>query len=81
MIINKKFWEELIHLLSLHKLTGNNLQLVVWLPWNINNPNRLLSMAHLTKLNLNNVKTIEGMGLKITASRSPCISLPPYQIS
>jgi hypothetical protein len=60
---NKKFWEELIRLLSLQKLTVNNL--VAWLPWNINNPNPLLSKARLTKLNLNNFKTIEAVGLKL----------------
>jgi hypothetical protein len=32
-----------------------------WLSWNINNPNSLLSKAHLTNLNLNNFKTIEAM--------------------
>jgi hypothetical protein len=36
-----------------------------WLPWNINNPNPQFSKAHLTTLNLNNFKMIEGMGLKI----------------
>jgi hypothetical protein len=42
-----------------------------WSPWNIKNPNPLLSKAHLTKLNLNNFKIIEAMGLKIIASKFP----------
>jgi hypothetical protein len=42
-----------------------------WLPWYTNNPNPLLSKAHLTTLNLSNFKMVEAMGLKIIASRSP----------
>jgi hypothetical protein len=64
--INKKFWQELICLLSPHKLT-----VTTWLPWNINNPNPLLSKAHLTTLNINKFKMIETMGLETIASRSP----------
>jgi hypothetical protein len=45
------------------------------------NPNSQFSEAHLTNLNLNNFKMIESMGLKIIASRSPWMALPPYQIS
>jgi hypothetical protein len=41
------------------------------LPWYINNPNPLLSKAHLTILNLNNFQMIEAIGLKIIALRSP----------
>jgi hypothetical protein len=37
----------------------------------INNPNPLLNKAHLTTLNLNHFKMVEGIGLKIIASRSP----------
>jgi hypothetical protein len=48
---------------------------------NINNPNPQFSSAHLTDLDLNNFKTIEAMGLKIIALRSPRMALPPYQIS
>jgi hypothetical protein len=44
---------------------------LAWLPWKINNPNPLLSKAHLTDMNINNFKMIEAMGLKIIASRSP----------
>jgi hypothetical protein len=40
------------------------------LPWNINNPNPLLSKAHLTTLNLNIFKVIEAVGLRFIASRS-----------
>jgi hypothetical protein len=36
-----------------------------------NNENPQFSKAHLTTLSLNNFKTIEAMGLKITASRCP----------
>jgi hypothetical protein len=32
-------------------------------------------------LNLNNFKMVKNMGLKITASRSTWMVLPPYQIS
>jgi hypothetical protein len=39
------------------------------------------SKARLTNLNLNTFKIIETMGLKIIASRSPWMALPPYQIS
>jgi hypothetical protein len=35
------------------------------------NPNPQFSKAYLTTLNLNNFKMIEGMGLKIIASRFP----------
>jgi hypothetical protein len=56
--MNKKLWQGLICLLSQHKLT-------------VNNPNPLLSKAHLTTLNINKFKMIEAMGLKIIASRSP----------
>jgi hypothetical protein len=35
------------------------------------NPNTLLSKAHVTTLNINKLKMIEAMGLKIIASRSP----------
>jgi hypothetical protein len=35
------------------------------------NPNPQFSKAHLTTLNLNNIKMIEAMGLKIVASRAP----------
>jgi hypothetical protein len=52
-----------------------------WLPWNVNNPNTLLSKVHLTILNINNFKNIEAMGLKIIASRSPQMAFSPYQIS
>jgi hypothetical protein len=45
------------------------------------NPNPQFSKAHLTNLNLNNLKMIEAMGLKIIASRSPWMTLPTYQIS
>jgi hypothetical protein len=38
-----------------------------WLPWNIKNTNPQFSKAHLTTLNLNNFKTLEAVGLKITA--------------
>jgi hypothetical protein len=68
--VNKKFWQKLIFLLSLHKLTVKKTWLP-WLPWNINNPNPLLSKAHLTMLNVNKFKMIEAMGLKIISSRSP----------
>jgi hypothetical protein len=51
---NKKFWEELICLLSLYKLTVNNLVAMVTMEHK--NPNTLLSKAHLAKLNLNNFK-------------------------
>jgi hypothetical protein len=40
-----------------------------------------VNKAHLTNLNLSNFKMIEAMGLKIIASRSSWIALPPYQIS
>jgi hypothetical protein len=66
-IENKKFWEELICLLSLHKLTVNNL--VAMFTMKINNPNPLLSKAHLTTLNINILKMIEATGLKFIASR------------
>jgi hypothetical protein len=33
----------------------------------INNPNQLLSNAHLIKLNLNHFEMVEAMGLKIIA--------------
>jgi hypothetical protein len=36
-----------------------------WLPWNINNTNSQFSRAHLTTLNLNNLKIIEAMGIKL----------------
>jgi hypothetical protein len=39
------------------------------------------SKAHLTAMNLNNFKMIEAMGLKIIASRSTWMALPPYQKS
>jgi hypothetical protein len=65
----KKFWEELICLLSLHKLTVNIL--VAMCTMAINNSNPLLSKAYLTNLNLNIFKVIEAMGLKIIASRFP----------
>jgi hypothetical protein len=43
-----------------------------WIPWNITNPNTLLSKANLTNMNLDNFKMLAGMGLKkIIASRSP----------
>jgi hypothetical protein len=45
-----------------------------WLPWNTNNPNSLLSKAHLTTLNLNNFEITEAMGLKIIALGSPCMA-------
>jgi hypothetical protein len=64
---NKKFWEELIHLLSLHKLTVKNL--VAMVTMGHKNQNTLLSKAHLTNVNLN-FKMIEAMELKIIASRS-----------
>jgi hypothetical protein len=67
-ISNKKFWEVLIRLLSLHKLTVNNLIAMVTMEYN---PNPLPSKAHLTTLNLNNFKMIKAMGLKIIASRFP----------
>jgi hypothetical protein len=37
----------------------------------LNNPNPLLSKAHITSLNLSHFKMVEAMGLKIIASRSP----------
>jgi hypothetical protein len=64
----KKIWQELIFLLSLQKLTVNNLVTIVTME---NNPNPLLSKAHLTTLNINKFKMIEATGLKIIASRSP----------
>jgi hypothetical protein len=42
--------------------TVNNLVAMVNME---HNPNPLLSMTHLTNLNLNNVKMIEAMGLKV----------------
>jgi hypothetical protein len=66
--INNKFWEELIGLLSLHKLTVNNLVAMVTMVHK--NPITLLSKARLTNLNLNNFKMVEAMGLKIIACRS-----------
>jgi hypothetical protein len=62
---NKKFWEEIIRLLSIHKPTVNNLVTVKH-----KNPNPLLSKAHQTIFNLNDFKITEAMGLKIIASRS-----------
>jgi hypothetical protein len=47
----------------------------------LNNPNPLLSKAHLTTLNLSHFKMVEAMGLKIITSRFPWMALPPYQIS
>jgi hypothetical protein len=35
----------------------------------MNNPNTMLSKAHLTTLNVNNFKMVEAMGLKMTALR------------
>jgi hypothetical protein len=67
--INKKFWEELIRLLSLHTHTVNNLVAMVTMENKQSKPH--FSKAHLTTLNLNNFKMIEVMGLKITVSRSP----------
>jgi hypothetical protein len=52
-----------------------------WFPWNINNPNPHFSKVHLTTLNLNNLKMITIMGLKIIALRCPSMALTPYQIS
>jgi hypothetical protein len=40
---------------------------LVWHP-NINNPNPVLSKAHLTNLNLNHFKMVEAMGLKLCAA-------------
>jgi hypothetical protein len=39
------------------------------------------SSLQLTNLNLYRFKIFEDMGLKIIASRSPWLALPPYQIS
>jgi hypothetical protein len=39
------------------------------------------SCLQLTNLNLNHFKMVEDMPLKIIASRSPWMALPPYQIS
>jgi hypothetical protein len=63
--INKKSLEELVHLLSLHKLTVNNLVAMVTME---QYPNPLLSKSHQTTLNPNNFKMIEAMGLKVIAS-------------
>jgi hypothetical protein len=38
-------------------------------------------MPPTNNLNLNHFKMVEDMGLKITASRSTWMALPPYQIS
>jgi hypothetical protein len=57
--------------------TVNNLAAMVTMEHKNTNPQ--FSKAHLT-VNLNNFKTIEAMGLKVIASRSPCMALPPYQI-
>jgi hypothetical protein len=79
-VINKKFWEELISLLSLHKhgstsqktLTEftavNNAIAMVTVE---HNTNRQFNKAYLKTLNLNNFKMVEAMGLQIIASRSP----------
>jgi hypothetical protein len=74
-----KFWEELIPLFSLYKLTVNNLVTMVTMEHK--NPNTLLSKACLTNSNLDNFKMIEAMGLKIIESRCSIMALPPYQIS
>jgi hypothetical protein len=50
-------------------------------PTMLNNSNPLLSKAYLTNLNLIHFKMVEAMGLRITASRSPLMASPPYQIS
>jgi hypothetical protein len=63
--INKKSLEKLVHLLSLHKLTVNNLVAMVTME---QYPNPLLSKAHQTTLNPNNFKMMEAMGLNIIAS-------------
>jgi hypothetical protein len=63
---------------------NNNNNETTWLPWlpcNINNPNPQISKACLTTLNLNNFEIIKDMVLKITASRSPSMALPPLQHS
>jgi hypothetical protein len=45
------------------------------------NPDPQFSKAHLTNMNLNNIKMIQAIGLQIIASRSPLMALPPYQTS
>jgi hypothetical protein len=51
--INKKFWEELIRQVSLHKIAVSNLVSMVTME---HNPNPPLTKAHLTKFKLNNLK-------------------------
>jgi hypothetical protein len=65
---NKKFWEELIYPLPIHKPRVNNLFAAVTMEHKKSKPQ--LSKAHLTNLNFNNFKIIEATGLKIIASRS-----------
>jgi hypothetical protein len=54
----------------------------------LNNSNPLLIKAewcrysnHFSDLNLNHVKVVEAMGLKVIASRSPAMASAPYKIS
>jgi hypothetical protein len=54
----------------------------------LNNTSLLLRKAewwryciHLTNLNLNYFKVVEAMGLKVVASTSLAMALPPYKIS
>jgi hypothetical protein len=67
--IYEKIWDELIRILSLHKLTVSYLVSIVTMEHK--QSNLLLSKAHLTNLNLNNIKMIEAMGLRIITSGSP----------
>jgi hypothetical protein len=69
---NKKFWQKLIRLLSLRKVTADNLAAMVTVEHKQSthtHTHTMLSKAHLTTLNLGNFKMTEAMGLKIISLR------------
>jgi hypothetical protein len=94
-ILNKEFWEELTRLLSLHTslhVMAATLTLAKDCMWcNQNNPTIKQSQTiavqgwkscpQITTLNLNHLKMVEAMGLKIIASRSTWIAVAPCQIT
>jgi hypothetical protein len=66
--------------LNLTEFTAVN-NLVAMVTVEQKNTNAQYSKAYLINLKLNNFKTIEAVGLKVIASRSRRMTLPPYQMS
>jgi hypothetical protein len=69
-VINKQeFWEEIIRILSLHKLTTNNLVAMFTMEHKQSKPTP--EEGSPTTLNLNIFNMIKAMGLNIIELRSP----------